>query len=66
MRQAARALAPVATLAPALLLVASAFDGAAQIAIWIAALLFDYVSARRCAGSAAGASRPATSPSGTA
>jgi low temperature requirement protein LtrA len=42
-RQAARALAPVGTLAPALLLVASAFDGAAQIAVWIAALLFDYV-----------------------
>jgi low temperature requirement protein LtrA len=43
-RQAARALAPVATLAPALLLVASAFDGAAQTAVWIGALLFDYVS----------------------
>jgi low temperature requirement protein LtrA len=43
-REAARALAPVATAAPALLLLASAFDGAAQIAIWIAALLFDYVS----------------------
>ena len=43
-RQATRALAPVATAAPALLLIASAFDGAAQTAIWIAALLFDYVS----------------------
>ena len=64
-RQAARALAPVATLAPALLLVASAFDGAAQIAIWIAALLFDYDRAG-CAGSRAGACRRATSPSGTA
>jgi low temperature requirement protein LtrA len=43
-RDAARALAPVATTAPALLLLASAFDGAAQIAIWIVALLYDYVS----------------------
>jgi low temperature requirement protein LtrA len=43
-RQATRALAPVAISAPALLLLASAFDGAAQIAIWVAALLFDYVS----------------------
>jgi low temperature requirement protein LtrA len=42
-RQAARALAPVGTLAPALLLVASALDGAAQAAVWIGALLFDYV-----------------------
>ena len=42
-RQAARALAPVATLAPALLLVASALDGAAQSAVWIVALLIDYV-----------------------
>jgi low temperature requirement protein LtrA len=43
-RQAARALAPVAIAAPALLLVASALDGAAQTAVWIGALLFDYVS----------------------
>jgi low temperature requirement protein LtrA len=43
-RQAARALAPVATLAPALLLVASALDGAAQAAVWVGALVFDYVS----------------------
>jgi low temperature requirement protein LtrA len=43
-RDAARALAPVATTAPALLLLASAFDGAAQTAVWIVALLYDYVS----------------------
>jgi len=42
-RQAARALAPIAVLAPSLLLVASALDGAAQAAVWIVALLFDYV-----------------------
>jgi low temperature requirement protein LtrA len=41
-RQAARALAPVATLGPALLLVASAFDGTAQVAVWILALALDY------------------------
>jgi low temperature requirement protein LtrA len=42
-RQAARALAPTATIAPALLIAATAFDGAAQTGIWIAALLIDYV-----------------------
>jgi low temperature requirement protein LtrA len=42
-RQAARALAPSATAAPALLLAAAALDGAAQTAVWIAALAFDYV-----------------------
>jgi low temperature requirement protein LtrA len=42
-RQAARALATVATVGPALLLVASAFDGTAQVAIWILALAIDYV-----------------------
>jgi low temperature requirement protein LtrA len=42
-RQATRALAPVAIVAPALLLVASALDGAAQTAMWIAVLLVDYV-----------------------
>jgi low temperature requirement protein LtrA len=42
-RQATRALAPVAIVAPALLLVASALDGAAQTAMWVAVLLFDYV-----------------------
>ncbi len=42
-RQAARALAVPAVSAPALLIVASAFDGTAQVAIWIVALLLDYV-----------------------
>jgi low temperature requirement protein LtrA len=42
-RSAARALAPTATLAPALLIVASALDGTAQIAVWVAALAIDYV-----------------------
>jgi low temperature requirement protein LtrA len=42
-RQAARALAPVATLGPALLIAASAFDGAAQVAVWFVALAIDYV-----------------------
>jgi low temperature requirement protein LtrA len=41
-RQATRALAPVSTIAPGMLIVASAFDGAAQTAIWIAALLVDF------------------------
>jgi low temperature requirement protein LtrA len=41
-RQAARALAVTATLAPLLLLLASAFDGTAQVAIWIVALAIDY------------------------
>ena len=42
-RGAARALAPTATLAPALLIAASALDGTAQVAVWIAALAIDYV-----------------------
>ena len=42
-RQAARALVPTSTIAPALLIVASAFDGAPQTALWIAALAIDYV-----------------------
>jgi low temperature requirement protein LtrA len=42
-RQAARALAPVATFGPGLLLVASAFDGAAQVAVWMLALAIDFV-----------------------
>jgi low temperature requirement protein LtrA len=42
-RAAARALTPTAVLAPALLLVASAFDGSAQILIWVVALTIDYV-----------------------
>jgi low temperature requirement protein LtrA len=44
-RQAARALALTATLAPALLIIASAFDGTAQVAIWIAVLALDYAGA---------------------
>jgi low temperature requirement protein LtrA len=42
-RVAAAALAPTAVLAPALLIVASGFDGAAQTLIWIAALAVDYI-----------------------
>ena len=41
-RAAARALALTATLAPLLLLVATALDGTAQVAIWIVALALDY------------------------
>ena len=44
-REAARALAMTATLAPALLLVASALDGTAQVALWIVALAIDYIGA---------------------
>ena len=64
-RAAAAALAPTAVLAPALLLVASGFDGAAQTLIWIAALAVDYVGAA-FRGIAGWRLRPATSPSGTA
>ena len=42
-RQAACALVPTSTIAPALLIVASALDGTAQAAVWIVALLIDYV-----------------------
>jgi len=42
-RQAGRALIPTSTIAPALLIAASALDGAAQTAVWIAALAIDYV-----------------------
>ena len=42
-RQAARALVPTSTIAPALLIVASWFDGTAQAALWIVALAIDYV-----------------------
>jgi low temperature requirement protein LtrA len=41
-RQAARALALTALTAPALLLIAAAFDGTPQVAIWIVALALDY------------------------
>ncbi len=41
-REAARALAPSALGAPALLIAASAFDGAAQAGIWILALAIDW------------------------
>ena len=44
-RAAAAALALAAVLAPALLIVASGFDGDAQTLIWIAALAVDYVGA---------------------
>ena len=44
-RDAARALAPTAILAPALLIGAAFFDGPAQGAIWAVALLVDYGSA---------------------
>ena len=42
-QQAARALATTAATAPLLLVVAAAFDGAAQVGIWIVALAIDYV-----------------------
>jgi low temperature requirement protein LtrA len=42
-RAAARALTPTAVLAPALLLVGCAFDADVQTAIWVVALLIDYV-----------------------
>jgi low temperature requirement protein LtrA len=42
-RRAAVALIPTSTAAPALLIAASALDGAAQTALWIAALAIDYV-----------------------
>jgi low temperature requirement protein LtrA len=42
-RQAGRALIPTSTFAPALLIAASALDGAAQTAVWIVALAIDYV-----------------------
>jgi low temperature requirement protein LtrA len=42
-RRAARALVPVSTVGPALLIVASAFDGTAQTAVWILALAIDLV-----------------------
>jgi low temperature requirement protein LtrA len=41
-RQATRAIAPVSTFAPGMLIVASALDGAAQTAAWIVALLIDF------------------------
>ena len=44
-REATRALAPTAVLAPALLIVASALDGTAQTAVWVVALLVDYAGA---------------------
>lgn len=42
-RQAARALAPTAVLAPAVLLASTALDDALQIGLWVVALLIDYV-----------------------
>jgi low temperature requirement protein LtrA len=42
-RQAARALVPTSTIAPALLIAASALDGAAQALVWAVALAIDYV-----------------------
>src|SRR5215207_6662535 len=42
-RRAAVALVPTSTIAPALLIVASAFDGAVQAALWLLALAIDYV-----------------------
>lgn len=44
-REAARALAPSALLAPTLLIVAAFFDGVAQGAIWAVVLALDYGSA---------------------
>jgi low temperature requirement protein LtrA len=42
-RDAARALVPTSVAAPALLIAASALDGAAQTAVWTVALAIDYV-----------------------
>ncbi len=42
-RQAAYALVPTSVIAPVLLIAASALDGSAQVAVWIVALLIDYV-----------------------
>ena len=46
-RAAARALAPTAVLAPALLLIASGLGDALQLATWIVALAIDYVGGAR-------------------
>jgi low temperature requirement protein LtrA len=43
---AIKALAPFAVGAPALLIVASAFDGGAQASIWLIALILDYAGPR--------------------
>ena len=42
-RQAARALAPSAVLAPLLIVAASALDGTAELAVWGLALALDYI-----------------------
>jgi low temperature requirement protein LtrA len=42
-RSAARALAPTALLASAVLLASAALDGAAQLALWLVAVALDYV-----------------------
>ena len=44
-RAATRALAPTAVLAPALLIAASALDGAAQMLVWAGVLALDYAGA---------------------
>jgi low temperature requirement protein LtrA len=46
-RHAAQALVPVSTIGPALLIVAAAFDGTAQTAVWILALTVDLVGGAR-------------------
>jgi low temperature requirement protein LtrA len=46
-RHAARALLPVSTVGPALLIVASGFDGTAQTAVWILALVLDLTGGAR-------------------
>ena len=43
-KMAARSLAATALIAPAILLVSCLLDGAAQIALWVAALGLDYIS----------------------
>jgi low temperature requirement protein LtrA len=43
-RDAARTLAPTALAAPALLIAASALDGAAQTAVWVGALALDLIA----------------------
>ena len=58
-RQAAYALVPTSVIAPVLLIAASALDGSAQVAVWIVALLIDYVGgALRAMRSASCTCRP--------
>ena len=57
-------MTPTAISGPPLILGASAFDGAAQAALWAAALAIDYLGRARWAAARAGASSRRTSPRG--